>query len=303
MASTRLLDELGVLMQHPATFYSEIIEKSDPRVKDWLWMQSPIPTVVLCMLYFLAVAVGPKLMENRKPFDLKYILIVYNFSLVALSIYIVHQLITHSLKAGYNYICQPMSYSTAPEHVGIASALWWFYFSKFLEFFDTIFFILRKKSNQISFLHVYHHSSMFSLWWIGIKWVAGGQSLMGALVNSMVHTIMYTYYGLTAFGPTIRKYIGKYKKRVTQLQLAQFTGALLQCVYSLYIDCNFPKWMHYILLGYATSFIILFTNFYIIAYTRKGNNTSVDKSSKGSAKILNGAVPGHENDLLAKKED
>ena len=43
------------------------------------------------MLYFLAVAVGPKLMENRKPFDLKYILIVYNFSLVALSIYIVHQ--------------------------------------------------------------------------------------------------------------------------------------------------------------------------------------------------------------------
>lgn len=231
MASTRLLDELGVLMQHPATFYSEIIEKSDPRVKDWLWMQSPIPTVVLCMLYFLAVAVGPKLMENRKPFDLKYILIVYNFSLVALSIYIVHQLITHSLKAGYNYICQPMSYSTAPEHVGIASALWWFYFSKFLEFFDTIFFILRKKSNQISFLHVYHHSSMFSLWWIGIKWVAGGQSLMGALVNSMVHTIMYTYYGLTAFGPTIRKYIGKYKKRVTQLQLV----SQIHCAYHTYI--------------------------------------------------------------------
>ena len=54
-------------------------------------MQSPIPTIVLCMLYFLSVAVGPKLMEKRKPFDLKYILIVYNFSLVTLSIYIVHQ--------------------------------------------------------------------------------------------------------------------------------------------------------------------------------------------------------------------
>lgn len=54
-------------------------------------MQSPIPTLMLCTLYFLCVAVGPKLMENRKPFDLKYVLIVYNFSLVALSIYIVHQ--------------------------------------------------------------------------------------------------------------------------------------------------------------------------------------------------------------------
>ena len=46
-------------------------------------------------------------------------------------------------------------------------------------------------------------------------------ALMGALVNSMVHTIMYTYYGLTAFGPSIRKHIGKYKKRVTQLQLVR----------------------------------------------------------------------------------
>ena len=46
-------------------------------------------------------------------------------------------------------------------------------------------------------------------------------ALMGALVNSMVHSIMYTYYGLTAFGPSIRKYIGKYKKRVTQLQLVR----------------------------------------------------------------------------------
>ena len=54
-------------------------------------MQSPIPTILLCMLYLLSVAVGPKLMQERKPFDLKYILIVYNFSLVALSVYIVHQ--------------------------------------------------------------------------------------------------------------------------------------------------------------------------------------------------------------------
>jgi len=44
-------------------------------------------------------------------------------------------------------------------------------------------------------------------------------ALMGALANSVVHVIMYTYYGFTAFGPSVQKYIGKYKKRVTQLQL------------------------------------------------------------------------------------
>ena len=55
-------------------------------------------------------------------------------------------------------------------------------------------------------------------------------ALMGALVNSMVHSIMYTYYGLTAFGPSVRKYIGKYKKRVTQLQLVR-PKPLYVCIY------------------------------------------------------------------------
>ncbi|XP_065911473.1 very long chain fatty acid elongase 4-like isoform X2 [Dysidea avara] len=298
MASTRLVDEIGVLMQHPMAFYEEIIHRSDPRVKDWLWMQSPIPTVLLCALYLLCVAVGPRVMKNREPFDLRRVLIIYNFALVALSGYIVYQLVTLSIEAGYNYICQPMSYSTEPVHVGIAAALWWYYFSKFVEFFDTIFFILRKKNNQISFLHVYHHTSMFFLWWIGIKWVAGGQSLMGALANSVVHLIMYTYYGFSAFGPSVQKYIGKYKKRVTQLQLVQFVGALIHGSNSLYIDCNFPKWMHYILLGYATSFVILFTNFYVIAYTKKSDK-SASKTSEG-VRIQNGSVPTSED---AKKHD
>lgn len=62
-----------------------------------------------------------------------------------------------------------------PFLLQIASALWWYYISKGVEFLDTVFFILRKKFNQVSFLHVYHHCTMFILWWIGIKWVPGGQ--------------------------------------------------------------------------------------------------------------------------------
>lgn len=38
-----------------------------------------------------------------------------------------------------------------------------------------MFFLLRKKNNQVTFLHVYHHTTMVCLWWIGLKWVAGGQ--------------------------------------------------------------------------------------------------------------------------------
>lgn len=57
----------------------------------------------------------------------------------------------------------------------VAGALWWYFISKGIEYLDTVFFILRKKFSQVTFLHVYHHCSMFTLWWIGIKWVAGGQ--------------------------------------------------------------------------------------------------------------------------------
>ena len=56
----------------------------------------------------------------------------------------------------------------------IVAVNWWYYFSKLVEFMDTFFFILRKKNNQISFLHVYHHATMPIVWWIGVKWAAGG---------------------------------------------------------------------------------------------------------------------------------
>lgn len=58
----------------------------------------------------------------------------------------------------------------------LASAFWWFYVSKILEFADTSFFILRKKWSQLSFLHVYHHSSMFIICWIVVKWIPTGSS-------------------------------------------------------------------------------------------------------------------------------
>lgn len=35
------------------------------------------------------------------------------------------------------------------------------------------FFILRKKNNQVTFLHVYHHASMCVLWWMVCKWIPG----------------------------------------------------------------------------------------------------------------------------------
>jgi len=38
-----------------------------------------------------------------------------------------------------------------------------------------VFFILRKKNNQVSFLHVYHHATMILNWWMAAKYLPVGQ--------------------------------------------------------------------------------------------------------------------------------
>ena len=137
----------------------------------------------------------------------------------------------------------------------MASVVWWYYFSKIIELLDTVFFILRKKNNQISFLHVYHHSTMVPLWWIGVKWYAGGScklsessfltcffnhpltypptcplspsltlslsaAFFSAMLNSGIHVIMYSYYFLSAFGPGVRRFLW-WKKYLTMMQLVR----------------------------------------------------------------------------------
>jgi len=254
-------------------FWTWADQVSDPRTRNWLFVGSIWPTVYLTIAYLTLICrLGPKLMENRKPFDLKAVMIVYNFAMVVLSIYMWGNLLVGSYRRNYSYVCTPMKYSTHPEELRIADALWWFYFSKFLEYTDTIIFILRKKNSQITFLHVYHHASMFPIWWIGVKWVAGGQSFMPAMLNSFVHTVMYTYYGLAACGPKLQPYLW-WKKYLTKLQLVQFFICCLSCFVSLYVDCDFPKWMHFALLFYAISLIILFLNFYIKAYMKGPSST------------------------------
>lgn len=55
----------------------------------------------------------------------------------------------------------------------MARAVWLYYMCKITELLDTVFFVLRKKQKQISFLHLYHHTLMPICGFIGIKYFAG----------------------------------------------------------------------------------------------------------------------------------
>lgn len=65
---------------------------TDPRIADYPLMQSPflVMGILLAYVYFV-LSLGPRLMANRKPLNLKTFMVLYNFFLVGLSLYIVYE--------------------------------------------------------------------------------------------------------------------------------------------------------------------------------------------------------------------
>lgn len=112
------------------------------------------------MLIFLKQVVGPKLMENRKPFKLKNVLIIYNFVQVIFSAWLFYEASATGWFKDYSYRCQPVDYTRSERAMRIASGCYWYFISKFTEFLDTFFFVMRKRYDQVSTLHVIHHGVM-----------------------------------------------------------------------------------------------------------------------------------------------
>lgn len=81
----------------------------DQRTTNWFMMSSPFPTLFICLSYVYAVKVlGPKVMENRKPFQLKNALIAYNLFQMMFSAWLFYE-VTSMLP---RFLC--FSSSTSP---------------------------------------------------------------------------------------------------------------------------------------------------------------------------------------------
>lgn len=94
----------------------------------------------------------------------------------------------------------------SPKTMSRLHMLWWVWMTRFLDLFDTIFFVLRKKYTQISFLHLYHHTAVPILGWMCFKVNPIAPVILYFLLfNTFVHTVMYSYYALASFGPRIQR--------------------------------------------------------------------------------------------------
>ena len=58
-------------------------------------MSSPLPTIAICLSYaYFSKVLGPRIMENRKPFNLRNVLVVYNLFQTVFSTWIFYEVST-----------------------------------------------------------------------------------------------------------------------------------------------------------------------------------------------------------------
>lgn len=264
-------------------YYDLFIKYGDPRTQDSFLLTTPEPMVAIVLSYLAFVVIAPRIMENRPPMDLKKFIIVYNFMLVALSGYMCLEFFLTAFLMGYSYFCQPIDweYSRDPLNMRMVRVSYLFFFSKIIELADTVFFILRKKNNQVTFLHVYHHATMIINWWMAAKYVPVGQSFFVGMINSWIHTLMYIYYALAAIGPKMQKYLW-WKRYMTKLQLIQFVAVVSHTGYNKFFatGCDYPWLFNTITFYYTWSMMFLFSNFYYQTYVSRKRELAMKLQQK-----------------------
>ncbi|XP_047985926.1 elongation of very long chain fatty acids protein 7-like [Leguminivora glycinivorella] len=237
-------------------------------VDSWFMMSSPIPILCVVIAYLIFVRVGPGLMKNRPPLRITKLITYYNATQVLLSVMMVYKALNLNIfRDGVLYAgCR---YPSNTQNKQLLELGWWYFFAKFTELLDTVFFVLRKKNKQVTFLHVYHHGIMALYSWSYLKFAAGGQGTILALLNSAVHVVMYSYYLLSGLGPQFQKYLW-WKKYVTTLQLVQFLIMLAYCIWTHFSPrCQFAVGFTYFISANVTIFLCLFLNFYSKSYKKK----------------------------------
>lgn len=276
------------MFQGLVNYYNELKTTGDPRSSHLPMIQDPIWVVGAAIFYLAMVTMGPKFMANKQAWSLRNVLVGYNLFSVILSLWMMWEvLVTTVFNPDFSLLCQPTDTTDrSPLAMRLVNAHWWYFFSKIIEFSDTLFFIIRKKNNQISFLHVYHHVSMLFLQWSLVKIVPGGISWFGPLCNCFIHAVMYTYYGLSAIGPHMQKYLW-WKRYLTKMQMGQFILIFLYCSNAISDPNTDPlaKSFFWFSWFYMISLFYLFNHFYQQSY-KKASKSSKSISDEKPASVL-----------------
>lgn len=197
---------------------------------------------------------------------------IYNIIQVVLCASLVYRVYDVYKSENYSFLCNKFNV----PNTRMAEVTWAFYMLKFFDLFDTLFMVMRGNWRQISFLHVYHHSSVIYISWVNASVGYDGEIYYVVAFNSFVHVVMYSYYFMASLNMKLAKMM---KMFVTQLQMIQFMSMVVHALYHIYNrnKCYYPLRVSMGYFFYVISLFLLFRNFSKKTYGNKVHNNNNNK--------------------------
>ncbi|XP_043507923.1 elongation of very long chain fatty acids protein 6-like [Frieseomelitta varia] len=271
-----------VHITQPSYFYVTDFEKNFNYKDGHKWMKDNyIIPFYCCALYLVLIFGGRYYMSNRPKFELRGLLAIWSGSLAILSIICFVRTLpeVYNILSNHGFYHSICTASTAYDPVNCLW-LWLFCLLKVPELGDTFFIVLRKQ--PLIFLHWYHHVTVLLYTWYSCVEISG-YSRWFVVVNSFIHSWMYSYYALKAMGFKLPKWLAM---TITTLQIAQMFWGILVTVSAYYyayiaqVQCNVPvKNLTFTTLMYL-SYLILFINFFKQTYFSNKRANKVGRKSR-----------------------
>ncbi|CAN6636622.1 hypothetical protein TRVA0_016S00254 [Trichomonascus vanleenenianus] len=169
---------------------------------------------------------------------------------------------------------------------GLSYYGFFFYLSKFYEVVDTM--IILAKGKQSSMLQTYHHAGAMLSMWAGIRF-ASPPIWIFVVFNSLIHTLMYFYYTLSALKIRVPTAL---KRALTTAQICQFVfggtfASLHMFIYYFnpstgsHVSCMANPGQSFAIffnVFYLAPLTYLFVNFWIESYVRARQRAAAKKA-------------------------
>ena len=136
-------------------FFEYWEENWDPRTRDYAFARGGILPILFAMSFYayFSKKIGPELMKNRKPFELRNAMLFYNITTVLMNAYF-FLVSLYYLNFGielFNFKFPERNIKEVSDFDKKKVNLVFFYvLTKLYDLLDTMFFVLRKKNNQIT---------------------------------------------------------------------------------------------------------------------------------------------------------
>lgn len=272
--------------------------------------------LVVTILYLAMVFGLPRLLRNKKGWDLPLVFASWNLGLAVLSLLMfigvsvpyVRHIQQHGFFAVFCDADQKILFN------GPQTILFWSYLfalSKYVELIDTLLLIIKNPDRPVIFLHWYHHTTVLLFTWFAAYWRLS-TGFVFVIMNALIHTFMYYYYFLTSLG-----YRPAWGKALTIGQISQMFVGIISIAYWMYLrfyvglncSCDKPDLLALSCAVMYGSYLFLFCRFFVKRYlsprpasrggrssSSKENTTTTTTTSLKTGQVDNTVRPNKKAD-------